>query len=320
MNDAKQEPDTGPAARVARRGLLAAGAAGAATVVGRRADAAPGARLGRHLAGKVALVTGAARGAGAAICAELAGQGADVVMVDAPGPIASAPYPLATLGELRQAAATVARRHRVQALPVAADVRDADQVEQAFAAAVHRFGGVDVVVANAGVNSYGSLEELTPAAIHDVMDVNVVGVAHTLRAAAPRLRAREGGLVVAIGSAEARAGGAGAAHYIASKWAVIGLIKSFALEMAGENVRAVVVNPTVFRSAMVLNEAAYAWAGVGSESELDNLFRQIHTLDVGILEPEDVAAAVGALAGPGGRYVSGTAVDVTAGLSSGWTA
>lgn len=305
-----------------RRSLLTAvaGAAGVAAVGAVASPAAAEAKRGGPLAGKTALVTGGARGAGKAIATKLAAQGADIALFDAPAKIASLAYPTSTPAELNATAREIARRHGVRCLPVPVDIRDAGQVEAGVAQVVKELRQLDIVIANAGVNTYGNLDALSPAAIKDVIDVNVTGTAYTLRAVAPKLKEKGQGTVIVIGSAEARAGTPGAAHYVASKWAVIGLLKSFALEMAGQNIRVAGVNPTVFRSAMVLNQASYEWAGVADEAELDALFHQIHSLDVGILNPEDVADAVWSLVSSNSRYISGTVIDVTAGLSSSWTA
>ncbi|XVX20221.1 SDR family NAD(P)-dependent oxidoreductase [Actinomycetota bacterium] len=293
---------------------LGAGAVAATAVTARPAPAH--ASAARPFAGQCAVVTGAARGIGRDVAVRLARLGADVVAVDVPGSIPTVPYPLGTMNELattaRQVRAAGARCHMVRA-----DIRDAEAMTSVFKQAATQFGHVDIVVANAAVLNFGDLSTMDPQEWKDVIDVNVNGTAFTLRAAIPHMKKQGKGTIVVVGSAEAREGGSGSSHYITSKWALIGLTKCAAYEVAGSEIRVVGVNPTVTRTPMILNEAAYAWAGVSSEAELDGFFRSINLLDVGILEPGDVGGFIVELAKPEFRYVTGTFFDLNAGLSAG---
>lgn len=301
--------------RDALRSLGIGGTAALATTAAARPGPAEAA-AGRPFAGQCAVVTGAARGVGRAVAVLLAELGADVVALDVPRRIRTVPYPMGTAAELRETARLVRGAGR-RCLQIHADIRDADAMTDAFATAVSQFGRVDVVVANAAVLNFGDLDTMSPQEWKDVIDINVNGTAFTLRAAIPHLKKRGSGTMIVVGSTEAREGGSGSSHYITSKWALIGLTKCVAYEVAGSNVRAVGVNPTVVRTPMILNPASYEWAGVAGEQELDDLFRQINLLDVGILEPSDVAEFIVQLARPESRYVTGAVFDLNAGLSAG---
>lgn len=295
-------------------GLAASTATGLTWVATKPADAGPR----RPLHGQAALVTGAGRGLGRATAIKLASMGARIVAVDCPKPIESIPYALATRRDLRNTARAVEEQGSA-CIRVEADVRDPAAMADAVQKCVQAFGHLDVLVVNAGVSSFGALDELTPQAWRDVIDVNLNGAAFTIRAAMPQLRKQNSGVVIGVCSAEARSGSFDVSHYVSSKWGLIGLLKCVATELAGSQIRVSGVSPTVMRTPMVLNEASYEWAGVTSESELEEVMKGFHLMDVGIIEPEDAADAIAFLASPAGHYVSGSVIEVTAGASAKWT-
>ncbi|GAB3005766.1 mycofactocin-coupled SDR family oxidoreductase [Saccharothrix stipae] len=307
---------------VSRRALLAgAGAAAgvAAGVVGAgAAQAQPGAERAGELRGQVALVTGAARGIGRATCLALARAGADVVALDIAAPRAiRLDYPLGSEDELNETVRAVRSVGR-RAVAVKADVRDAARMQEVARQAVRDFGRLDIAVANAGINTYAPMADMSPQQFADVIDVNLVGVANTMRAVIPHLVARKSGSIIVVSSSEGRHGAPQLPHYQAAKWGVIGLVKGVATEVGPVGVRVSGVAPTGVRTPMVLNEATYRWAGGTTVEDLEKALRGYNTQPVGLIEPEDVADSIAFLASPRARYVSGTVLDVTAGASTRW--
>jgi SDR family mycofactocin-dependent oxidoreductase len=202
------------------------------------------------LDGRVALITGGARGQGRAHAVALAAEGADIVVADAPGPMPGLTYPLGTKDDLRETAARVEKLGR-RCLPLVTDVRDPGQVNAAVEQTVQEMGSLDILVANAGVVSTGLLEDVSDEVWHHLLDTNLTGAFHTLRAAIPVMRRRRFGRVVVTSSMGGRMGIPELAAYNATKWGVIGLAKSVALEVAKEGITVNVICPTTVRTPMV---------------------------------------------------------------------
>lgn len=202
------------------------------------------------LDGRTALVTGAARGQGRSHALALAGEGAAVVALDVPEALATPGYPLATKADLHETARLVAQAGGV-CLPVTADVRFADQVEAAVEAGVEHFGGLDIAVANAGIVTTGPIETVTDQEWDELVATNLTGTFHTLRAVLGPMRRGGHGRVVVTSSMGGRMGIPGLAAYNATKWGVIGLAKSVALEVARDGITVNVVCPTTVQTPMV---------------------------------------------------------------------
>ena len=179
------------------------------------------------LDGRVAFITGGARGQGRAHALALAAEGANVVLADAPRPM-NLTYPLGTEHDLRATAKEV-EELGVLCLPIATDVRDVAAVNAAVEETVSSLGSLDVLVANAGVVSTGPLDEVTDEIWHQLVDTNLTGVFHTLRAAIPVMRRQRFGRIVVTSSMGGRMGIPELGAYNATKWGVIGLAKSLAL-------------------------------------------------------------------------------------------
>jgi SDR family mycofactocin-dependent oxidoreductase len=269
---------------------------------------------------KVAMITGAARGQGRSHAVRLAAEGADVIALDICHDIDSVAYDLATSADLQETARLVAEQGR-RVVTAEVDVRDADAVAQAVADGAGQLGGIDVVLANAGIGIMDAAGD-PRRAFRDQLDVNLVGVWNTVQAAAPLLiEQKRGGAVVLTSSAfgltgRGGDGTGGSDGYVASKHGVVGLTRTFATWLGPHNIRVNCVNPTGVATRMVLNPAVEALFGGGDDPAPDpkpvddvaNLF------DVPLVQVEDVTAAVAFLASDEARYITGVALPVDAGM------
>lgn len=207
---------------------------------------------GGRLDGRVALVTGAARGQGRSHAVALAGLGATVVALDVPGPMNSIRYPLAGRDDLAQTCALVAEAGG-GCVPVEADVRDATAVDAAVHTAVTELGRLDVLIANAGiVGPPTKLWETTDTMWSELVDTNLTGVFHCLRAAVKPMRQARFGRIVVTSSMGGRMGLPDIGAYNATKWGVIGMAKSLALEVAKEGITVNVVCPCTVATPMAI--------------------------------------------------------------------
>lgn len=235
------------------------------------------------LDGRIALITGGARGQGRAHALALAAEGADIVAADAPGPMEDLTYPLGTEDDLRDTSKLVEELGR-RCLPIALDVRDPAQVGAAVEQTVKEMGSLDIVVANAGVVSTGPLEEVSDQVWRQLVDTNLTGVFHTLRAAIPVMRRQRFGRIVVTSSMGGRMGIPELAAYNATKWGVIGLAKSVALEVAKEGITVNVLCPTTVQTPMV--------QPAGGDDVPDDLVRRMmkaNPIPQPWLQPEDVS-------------------------------
>jgi SDR family mycofactocin-dependent oxidoreductase len=273
-------------------------------------------RTGRH-AGRVALITGAARGQGRSHAWRLAEEGADVVAIDVCAPNPGVAYPMATPEELEETAAGVRERGgRVSAH--VADVRDAEVLGAAITAGIEELGGVDAVLANAGIGM-ASPDVTAAQAFRDQLGVNTVGVWNTVQAAAPAMIARgRGGAIVVTSSSMGLTGRGGDGSgqmdgYIASKHALVGLVRAWANWLAPHSIRVNSVHPSGVATPMVLNDAVAALFTDPPDGEVPDVG---NLLPVGLLEPRDVTAAVAWLCSDEARYVTGIALPVDAGFTA----
>lgn len=232
------------------------------------------------------MITGAARGQGRAHALALAAEGADIVAADAPGPMTDLTYPLATEDDLRETAKLVDELGR-RCLPIALDVRDSAQVDAAVAQTVTDLGSLDIVLANAGIVSTGPLDQVSDQVWQQLVDTNLTGVFHTLRAAIPVMRRQHFGRIVVTSSMGGRMGIPELAAYNATKWGIIGLAKSVALEVAKEGITVNVICPTTTQTPMV--------QPAGGHDVPDDLVRRMmkaNPIPRPWLQPEDVSRGV----------------------------
>ena len=263
------------------------------------------------LEGKVAFITGAARGQGRAHAVKLAAEGADVIAVDLCDQIASVPYPMPTADDL---AATVKLVEDTGGRIVArqADVRDRESLGTALRAGLDELGRLDIVVANAGIAPMQAGED----GWRDVLDVNLTGTHHTVEVAKPTMIEQgRGGSIVLISSAAGLAGigspDAGSIGYAAAKHGLVGLMRVYANHLAPHNIRVNSVHPSGVDTPMINNEFIRQWLEqmVGTaDVDMGN------ALPVQVLEPEDIANAVLWLVSDAARYVTGVTLPVDAGF------
>ncbi|MFD4294981.1 mycofactocin-coupled SDR family oxidoreductase [Rhodococcus sp. NPDC058505] len=266
---------------------------------------------GTRMAGRVALITGAARGMGRSHAIRLAQEGADLLCLDLPGRAGE------TNADLAETAETVRSLGR-RAVESTADVTDPDALCAVVERGVEELGRLDVLVANAGIYANtGPTWTLDPTAWRTMLDVNVTGVWHSVKAAAPHMR--DGGAIVVIASTAAIRAVPGAGHYSASKHAVIGLARNLANELGPRSIRVNTVLPGSVSTSMIMNEETFARMCPDVENPTDedlaDRFRANHLLPVPWVDPVDISNAVLYLASDEARYVTGTEIVVDAGLT-----
>lgn len=268
------------------------------------------------LEGKVAFITGGARGQGRAHAVRLAQEGADVVVVDIEDQIASVPYDMARPGDLDETVAQVERLGR-RAVGVRADVRDQAQLDAAVDQALTALGQIDVVCANAGIWSRAPLHELTEEAWSDMLDTNLGGAWRTIKATAPHLVERRQGSIIVTGSTNALRGGIEYAHYVSAKHGLMGLMKSAALEYGPYGIRANAICPGFVDSAMTDWQGCYVMTTGRPDGTREEHLRAAHhstaMADVGMLAPEAISEGVVWLASDESRFVTGSIVTMDAG-------
>jgi SDR family mycofactocin-dependent oxidoreductase len=201
------------------------------------------------LEGKVAFITGGARGQGRAHAIRSAQEGADIVVVDIADQLESVSYAMARKEDLSETVAQVEALDR-RALSFTVDVRQQDQVDQAVSKAISAFGGIDILIANAGIWNMAPFWELTDRDWDEMIGTNLTGVWKSAKAVAPHMIERGSGSIVVISSVNGIEPGAGYAHYVAAKHGAIGLMKSMALELAPHGIRCNAISPGAIRTPM----------------------------------------------------------------------
>ena len=275
-------------------------------------------RVEGRLAGKVVAVTGAARGQGRSHAVLFARHGADVIAIDSCHEVESAGYPMPTKEQLAETAELVEAEDR-RIVTAVADVRDRVGLRAAVDEGVATLGRLDAVVANAGICTYGRLAEMEEQVWHEMLDINLTGVWHTVQAAIPHLRAAGGGSLVLTSSVLGLRGGRNIGHYSAAKHGVVGLMRSLAVELAPERIRANCVCPGTVGTDMFLSAPtfeAYAPDLAPEERTLEAMrprFTATNPMGLEYLESQDISYAALYLASDESRYVTGITVPVDAG-------
>jgi SDR family mycofactocin-dependent oxidoreductase len=275
--------------------------------------------MGR-LDGKVAFVTGAARGQGRSHALRMAQEGADIIAIDIEGQIDSVPYAMGTAADMAETVKQVEALDR-RIVATKADVRDFEQVKKALDDGVAQLGKLDIVSANAGIFSYGLMQDITEEQFDDMTDVNLKGVWHAAKAAIPHLRANGGGSVILTSSTAGINAIPNLGHYVAAKHGVVGLMKTLALELGPDMIRVNSVHPTSVNTDMIQNSATYDLfmpdlpEAERTKENAGPRFQVMNVLPIPWVEPVDISNAVLWLASDESRYVTGLELKVDAGLT-----
>ncbi|HVJ55919.1 MAG TPA: SDR family NAD(P)-dependent oxidoreductase [Aliidongia sp.] len=309
--------------------LMGAAASGAAmTLPARAAEISAGAiQPGRDsdLKGKIAVVTGAARGIGRAIAVELAANGADLAIIDICGPVSTASDAKpATLEDLDETARQVQAQGR-QCVSIKADIRDIAALRTAADRIEQQFGKIDVVVADAAIQRWKPLLEMDDADWRDVIDNNLNGTANTIRAFAPRMVQRRQGRFIVLSSMQGKHGTKDASSYSASKWGILGLMKSAAMEFGQYGITVNAIIPGLVDTELTRYAKRYS-ESIGetrpnppanpSPQEAWDIRAPTVPLKVGWLKAEDVSPLAVFLASDAAAMVTGAEFEATGGDSA----
>lgn len=272
-----------------------------------------------RVADRVAFITGAARGQGRSHAVRLAQEGADIVAVDVCRQVgSSSEIPAATRDDLAETAGLVKDLGR-RIVTAEVDVRDYDALASALDGAVEELGRLDIVVANAGIGNGGNtLDRTSEADWQDMIDVNLSGVWKTVKCAVPHLLSSgRGGSIILTSSVGGLKAYPHTGHYIAAKHGVVGLMRTFAVELGQHFIRVNSVHPTNVNTPMFMNEGTMKLFRPDLENpgpdDMAVVAQMMHVLPVGWVEPVDISNAVLFLASEESRYVTGLPLTVDAG-------
>lgn len=275
-------------------------------------------RVNGRVEGKVAFISGAARGQGRSHAVRLAQEGADIIAIDVCGPIENLAYPHSTPEDLDETADLVKGLDR-RIVTAQVDVRDYDALKAAVDSGVEQLGRLDIIVANAGIGTFGNkLHKIRENIWRDMIDVNLSGVWHTVKAGVPHIIAgARGGSIVLTGSVGSHKAMAYTGHYIAAKHGVLGLMRAFAVELGEHHIRVNSVHPSQVNTPMTINEVTFRLFRPDLENPGPEDFapfsQMTHTMPVPWVEAVDISNAVLFLASDESRYVTGVSLPVDAG-------
>ncbi|MDG3008959.1 mycofactocin-coupled SDR family oxidoreductase [Rhodococcus sp. D2-41] len=273
--------------------------------------------MGTRLDGKVALITGGARGIGRAQAVRFAQEGADLIVVDRCAAVEHSTTPGASPADLAETVRQVEALGR-RIVPFEADVRDQAALDAAVQAGVAELGGLDIVCGTAGISSSGPAVDLAEDTWQTMLDVNLTGVWKTCKAAIPHLiETGRGGSIVLISSIAGLRGLVSVGHYAAAKTGVVGLMRALAQELAQSSIRVNTVHPANTRTTMIQNEGTMRSFCPGVDHPTQEQFEagtaSMHLLPVPMLDPVDIANACLFLASDEARYITGVTLPVDAG-------
>jgi len=267
--------------------------------------------------GKVAFITGAARGQGRSHAVRLAEEGADIIAVDLAGPVPSvSAYPPATKDDLAETVKQVEALDR-RIVAHQADVRDSGALRQALDDGVAQLGRLDIVVANAGIYQPAPALELDDDAWQETIGINLTGVWNTVKAALPYLISGGGGSVILTSSVLGLRASANSIHYNTAKHGVVGIMRSVANEFAQHRIRVNSVHPTLVNTLMIQNEQVWSLFQPDNphptQESTAPIFETVNALPVPWVEPVDISNAILFLASDEARYITGVTLPVDAG-------
>ena len=280
---------------------------------------------GSTLTGKVAVVTGAARGIGRAIAVEMAANGADVIAIDIAGPVSPAsnakPATPEELSETLRQIKAYGRKGEI----IRADIRNIGALRAAADKVEKDYGKIDIVVADAAIQRWKPLLEMEDSDWSDVIENNLNGTANTIRAFAPKMVAQNHGRIIVLSSMQGKHGTKDAASYSASKWGILGLMKSAALELGQYGITVNALIPGLVDTALTRYEKrlSESMAETGRKPEADPTPQEAWdvraptvALKVGWLQPDDISPAAVFLASDAAAMVTGAEYEVTGGDSA----
>src|SRR6202048_4992963 len=268
--------------------------------------------------GKVAFITGAARGQGRAHAGRLAQEGADIIAVDICKQIETVSIPLSTPEDLAETADLV-RGHNRRIYTAEVDVRDYAALKAAVDTGVEQLGRLDIIVANAGIGNGGAtLDKTSEKDWTDMIDVNLSGVWKTVKAGVPHILAGgRGGSIILTSSVGGLKAYPHTGHYVAAKHGVVGLMRTFAVELGAQSIRVHSVHPTHVNTPLLMNETTFRLFRPDLENpgpdDMAPICQLFHTLPIPWVEPQDVSNAVLFFASDEARYVTGDTLPIDAG-------
>ena len=268
--------------------------------------------------GKVAFITGAARGQGRSHAVRLAQEGADIIAIDVCKPIEGVQVAPATPEDLAETADLV-KGHDRRIVTAQVDVRDYDAMKAAVDSGVEELGRLDIIVANAGIGNGGAtLDKTSERDWTDMIDINLGGVWKTVKAGVPHLLAGgRGGSVILTSSVGGLKAYPHTGHYVAAKHGVVGLMRTFAVELGQHKIRVNSVHPTNVNTPLFMNEGTMKLFRPDLENpgpeDFAPVAQMMHVLPIGWVEPEDISNAVLFLASDEARYITGVTLPIDAG-------
>lgn len=268
--------------------------------------------------GKVAFITGAARGQGRTHAVRLAEEGADIIAVDLCEQVGTISYPMATPEDLEETVRQVEDLDR-RIVATQADVRDYEALDRALSDGISQLGRLDIVAANAGIGSRPfPAQDIDERTWQDMIDVNLTGVWHTSKAAIPHLiEGGHGGSIILTSSAAGLRAYEHIAHYVSAKHGVVGLMRTLANELAPHMIRVNSVHPTQVDTPMIMNDDTYRLFRPDLENPTREDFapasQAMNALPIPWIEARDVSNALLFLASDEARYITGVALPVDAG-------
>jgi SDR family mycofactocin-dependent oxidoreductase len=265
--------------------------------------------MSRELEGRVAIVTGAAHGQGRACAIAFAEAGAHVVAIDVARPLPYPAYGMGTGEDLESLAAAVGS-HGVRCLTFAADVRDDAAITAAVETTAKDFGRIDVLFNNAGICAYAPVQEMTEIEWDSMLDINLKGAWIVARRVIPHMIRAKSGVILNNSSVAGLRGMNRLSHYAASKWGLVGLTKSWAIELAPHGIRVVSIHPTGVNTPM--NDGLAAMEGMTPKEIAERSAGNLQP--VPWIEPDDVANTVVWLASDRARFMTGSQIVLDAGL------
>jgi (+)-trans-carveol dehydrogenase len=269
--------------------------------------------------GKVAFITGAARGQGRAHAVRLAQEGADIIAVDICKKIDTVDVIAASTPEDLAETADLVKGHNRRIVTAEVDVRDYDALKAAVDSGVEQLGRLDIIVANAGIGNGGqTLDKTSEADWTAMIDINLSGVWKTVKAGVPHILAGgRGGSIILTSSVGGLKAYPHCGHYVAAKHGVVGLMRTFAVELGAQNIRVNSVHPTNVNTPLFMNDDTMKLFRPDLENpgpdDMKVVGQLMHTLPIGWVEPEDIANAVLFLASDEARYITGVTLPVDGG-------